>query len=382
MEPLDSFNTFAMDDPSTPLCSNSSSSPFSLYRSAPNRCPFAPTVPVCSSFDQEFQLQDNNYINMLPHNITLKSGGLAEEESPAYALHQSSEHIEFPLDLFDYLENVPFNIEQLVDQDIYRNVLCDAGSCQADTRRAPNSEVPCDQLVTPTIELVQPQQEMVEIKSENVDINMEEIYSFSPIPPYQENVPPPPPSLYLNISQTTSQTENEVSTPVIIKMLLESAEEIGQKVINSFACITFSLTLNFFISALIQKQAVVPPPVANLPQVIEDIASCDSAAEVSLPPTPKPSQRTRTTNKRATKSGGNSDLRRVRNNEASRKSRQNRRKKQQTQAQMVDVLEAEGRRLNQKVKELEALKAEIMKYMPGNRTISSSDSSHKEINTL
>ena len=245
MEPLDSFNTFAMDDPSTPLCSNSSSSPFSLYRSAPNRCPFAPTVPVCSSFDQEFQLQDNNYINMLPHNITLKSGGLAEEESPAYALHQSSEHIEFPLDLFDYLENVPFNIEQLVDQDIYRNVLCDAGSCQADTRRAPNSEVPCDQLVTPTIELVQPQQEMVEIKSENVDINMEEIYSFSPIPPYQENVPPPPPSLYLNISQTTSQTENEVSTPVIIKMLLESAEEIGQKVINSFACITFSLTFSF-----------------------------------------------------------------------------------------------------------------------------------------
>ena len=130
---------------------------------------------------------------------------------------------------------------------------------------------------------------------------------------------------------------------------------------------------------LIQKETVAPPSVHNLPQVIQDISSCDSAADASLPPTPKPG-RSRAANKRTTKP--NSDLRRVRNNEASRKSRQNRRKKQQTQVQMVDVLEAEGRRLNQKVKELESLKAEIMKYMTGNRTTPSTNSPQNEINIL
>lgn len=128
-----------------------------------------------------------------------------------------------------------------------------------------------------------------------------------------------------------------------------------------------------------QKPVVVPP--SNLPQAVQDISSCDSAAEISLPPTPIPRSRA-TTNKRATKSNS-SDLRRVRNNEASRKSRQNRRKKQQTQAQMVDVLEEESRRLNQKVKELEALKAEIMKYMTGNiKTTSSSTPNETNMITL
>ncbi len=137
------------------------------------------------------------------------------------------------------------------------------------------------------------------------------------------------------------------------------------------------------------QKPIVVVPASNLPQAVQDISSCDSAAEISLPPTPIPRSRAATTNKRATKSNSSSssssnssDLRRVRNNEASRKSRQNRRKKQQTQAQMVDVLEEESRRLNQKVKELEALKAEIMKYMTGNiKTTSSSSSSSTQNET-
>lgn len=181
---------------------------------------------------------------MLPQNTReLKSGGAAAEESPANdALRpQSSEQtIDFPLDLFDYLENVPFDIEGLVEEDVlYRNVLCDAGSCQTDqtTRRTtPISDVPSD-------ELVQPQQQihLVDIQSENQNaINMEEIYSFSPVPStYQaaENVRQllirreSPPSLYLNLpsQSTTSPVEEDVSTPVLIKMLLES-EEIADKV--------------------------------------------------------------------------------------------------------------------------------------------------------
>lgn len=207
------------------------------------------TVPVCSSFDQEFQLQDNYRINMLPQNTReLKSGGAAEESPAINALRpQSSEQtIDFPLDLFDYLENVPFDIEELVEEDVlYRNVLCDAGSCQTDqtTRRTtPISDVPSDELETPTNELVQPQQpqiHLVDIQSENQNtINMEEIYSFSPVPStYQaaENVQQllqireSPPSLYLNLPRPSTSPVEDVSTPVLIKMLLES-EEIGEKV--------------------------------------------------------------------------------------------------------------------------------------------------------
>lgn len=100
-------------------------------------------------------------------------------------------------------------------------------------------------------------------------------------------------------------------------------------------------------------------------------SNCDSAADISLPPTPIARTRTAGRKRASTTVPTHSDLRRVRNNEASRKSRQNRRKKQQTQAQLVDVLEEEGRRLVNKIKELEDLKAEMMKYMMRNKTIPS-----------
>ena len=66
--------------------------------------------------------------------------------------------------------------------------------------------------------------------------------------------------------------------------------------------------------------------------------------------------------KRATSDSGD-DLRRLRNNEASRKSRQNRRERLTGQLSMLSRLEKEHQELTVKVKELEQLKGEIMKYL-------------------
>ncbi|KZS13173.1 Uncharacterized protein APZ42_021638 [Daphnia magna] len=318
-----SNNLFVMDDPTTPLY-----------------------IPVCNSFDQEFQLQENIHLNMLPQNTTLKSSGTAEA-SPINALPYQSpdEQIEFPLDLFDYLENVPFNIQELIEEDNYGKVLCDTGNYQG-SRRNPNSNILSDELLsTPTTELVQAQG-LPEAKNEDAVMNFEELCYISPLPTYQSEENIKRELLCLNLPSTlqlaNNSSQEDVTTPVLINMLLES-EEISKK----------------------QQVSVDVKPTlvySELPKVLQDI-SADSATEYSLPPTPIP--RTRTNTKRSSNPSKNSDLRRVRNNEASRKSRQNRRKKLQTQAQLVDVLEEEGRRLTNKIKELETLKAEIMKYMTG-----------------
>ncbi|XP_046651862.1 uncharacterized protein LOC124342763 [Daphnia pulicaria] len=329
MDIMNSFNNFVMDDPTTPLC-----------------------IPVCNSFDQEFQLQENIHLNMLPQNTTLKFSGTAEA-SPTNALpHQPDEQIELPLDLFDYLENVPFNIEELIKEEdsSYGTVLCDAGSYHSQTNRRRNSNADVQMSVEPStpppFEFVEVQHP-IQIKTEDVEMNYEEMCSFSSISNYQmeENVKRE--SLHLNLppilQPVTTPSEGVVTTPVLINMLLEKEE--------------------------IRKQ--IPEPVdikptlvySDLPLVLQDISS-DSATESSLPPTPI--SRARTNTKRAS---NNSDIRRVRNNEASRKSRQNRRNKLQTQAQLVDVLEEEGRRLSNQIKELELLKAEIMKYMTGSNKL-------------
>ncbi len=57
------------------------------------------------------------------------------------------------------------------------------------------------------------------------------------------------------------------------------------------------------------------------------------------------------------------DLRRIKNNEASKKSRSNRRQKQMSQSQMVSVLEEDIRRNTLLVAEYEALKAKMMEYI-------------------
>ena len=183
-------------------------------------------------------MQENIHLNMLPQNTTLKFSGTAEA-SPTNALpHQSSdEQIELPLDLFDYLENVPFNIEELIEEDNYGTVLCDADeSNQTNRRRNPNSDVQMSDelLFTPTVELVQ-LQDPLQIKTEDVVMNFEEMYSFSPIPAYpmEENVQREP--LYLNLptilQPVSTPSEGGVTTSVLINMLLER-EEIRKTVLN------------------------------------------------------------------------------------------------------------------------------------------------------
>jgi len=62
-------------------------------------------------------------------------------------------------------------------------------------------------------------------------------------------------------------------------------------------------------------------------------------------------------------SDSSEDLRRLRNNEASRKSRQNRRERMTGQLSMLTQLEKENQQLIVKVKELEQLRDEMMKYL-------------------
>lgn len=369
MDIMSPFNTlFVMDDPTTPLYSN-----IKIYIQTVllNLIIFfhLPLVPVCNSFDQEFQLQENIQLNMLPQNTTLKSSGTAEA-SPTNALpYQSSEEqIELPLDLFDYFENVPLNIQEMIEEEDYGKVLCDTEYYQT-SRRNPNSDFLSNELLpTPITDLVQAQG-ILELKNEDAVMNFEEMCSFSLVTNTQaeENIKREP--LYLNLSSTlqptNSSSEQDVTTPVLIDMLLES-EEISKKVANLHNKIPIINLdyINLLFYSLMQQQVDVKPTLvcSNLPQVLQDISG-DSATEYSLPPTPI--SRSRVNTKRSSNPSKNSDLRRVRNNEASRKSRQNRRKKLQTQSQLVDVLEEEGRRLANKIKELETLKVQIMKYMTG-----------------
>ena len=58
-----------------------------------------------------------------------------------------------------------------------------------------------------------------------------------------------------------------------------------------------------------------------------------------------------------------SDLRRIKNNEASKKSRSNRKQKQVSQSQMVSVLEEDIKKNTLLVSEYEALKAKMMEYI-------------------
>lgn len=233
-----SNNLFVMDDPTTPLYSNTNK--IHVQTTLPYLIMFflLLLVPVCNSFDQEFQLQENIHLNMLPQNTTLKSSGTAEA-SPINALPYQSpdEQIEFPLDLFDYLENVPFNIQELIEEDNYGKVLCDTGNYQG-SRRNPNSNILSDELLsTPTTELVQAQG-LPEAKNEDAVMNFEELCYISPLPTYQSEENIKRELLCLNLPSTlqlaNNSSQEDVTTPVLINMLLES-EEISKKVLHPYS---------------------------------------------------------------------------------------------------------------------------------------------------
>ena len=97
------------------------------------------------------------------------------------------------------------------------------------------------------------------------------------------------------------------------------------------------------------KSQVPPAAYENVPAVVE-IVEMEMASQ------------TKGIQKRASSDSGE-DLRRLRNNEASRKSRQNRRERLTGQVSMLSQLEKENQQLIVKVKELEQLKSEMMKYL-------------------
>jgi len=280
---------------------------------------------------------------MLPYNAILKTSNTAEQMSSVAPLQSSEQQLELPQDLFDYLENVPINFQELVEEDeLFRDVLSGANNCQNNaSRRASEPNVQSNEFAPSTVELIQP------LMNEDVIVKLEEMSSISPISTHyveeniQQHVLSPPSSLLRLNLQTAVQPNppEHVTTPILIEMLLQNEEIVQQ-----------------------EQVADSDLPLTILPDVLQDIKVCSEPfRNKPIPPT-----RNRVTEKHLSTSH-NSDLRRVRNNEASRKSRQNRRKKLQTQVQLVEILEDEGRRLTQKVKELESLKAEIMKYITSNK---------------
>lgn len=91
-------------------------------------------------------------------------------------------------------------------------------------------------------------------------------------------------------------------------------------------------------------------------------------SEKEGPSTPVPNRRSVSRSSNTS----NSDLRRIRNNESSRLSRFNRRKKFEAQTKMVYQLEESNQLLRIRVKELEDLKALFMQHMTENKAKSTS----------
>jgi len=303
--------------------------------------PRTPLFTVCNSLDQEFQVQDNSStLQMLRHKVTtndLKTVSYSDQPSA------SDDEIALPADLFYILEDIPFNFDELAHENIYNDLPppfdSDYEQRAINTVNAGLANT-VDQLETPTFEetplgLLQVVEDNIIMDLEEVEENTFSSSAFLPAPDSEVSSPSISPqpvgtaalSLDLTIQPTIG---HDLTTPILIKMLLDDGD--------------------------------TTPVNKELP------ASGSFDSDTEGPPTPSVSRRSVSRN-------SNSDLRRIRNNESSRKSRLNRRQKFKTQLQMVSELEEEKRRLTLHVKELEELKALIMKHMTESRAKSTSSSS-------
>lgn len=321
----DSFSPSVMDDPRTPL------------------------FPVCNSFDQELQ-NNNNHSTMLRHETT----NLKTVNSSAQA--SSDDEIALPADLFNILENIPFDLDNFDElmalENTYNHLPLQTFDSDSEQRASSSGLATDQQLETPTFE------EMPQVALEpsfiedNTIMDFEQVFNTfpasttfllsSPASPFNANTQPISLDLTdLSIQPTIGQ---DLTTPVIIKMLLDDVEQSDNTKASS--------------STLPQQQ-----------EEIEDLINPGSStqSESEGPSTPY----TRRSVSRSS-NVSNSDLRRIRNNESSRKSRFNRRKKTEAQSKMVNQLEEDNRRLSLRVKQLEDLKALIMQHMTDNRAKSTS----------
>ena len=173
---------------------------------------------------------------MLPYkNAILKTSSTAEQISSVAPSLSTDQQLELPQDLFDYLENVPINFQELLEEDEFiRQVFSGADTCQNNaSRRALDQDVQSNEFIPSTVELIQP----LELMNEDAIINFEEMSTISPISTYhvddniQHMLPPSSSSLRLNLPTPAVQPTlmENVTTPVIIDMLLQN-EDIVQQV--------------------------------------------------------------------------------------------------------------------------------------------------------
>lgn len=284
-----------MDDPLTPL-----------YVSAGN------------SFDQEFHQQD---VLMPPPNNELYSkltSNTAEDATGTLAPIQQGEGFELPFDVLELFETMPLDIEQFASEgsnlsplDCYASQLFSDPVLENNIETIPNSQ--------------QDQQTLTEQQDEETIMDFEELVSFVDLGAApEEQTATNNLQLDIRLAKSNSQEQAAVTTPELIKLLLEN-------------------------EALVEKEPAIP-------EMVQEI----KVEPVDPPAKPGPSKQR---SSKSNKSEKTSDLRRVRNNIASRKSRENRRNKLVTQKQLAEELEADNKHLESKIKELESLRDQLMGYV-------------------
>jgi len=264
------------------------------------------------SFDEEAQLQDNNF-NTSNNRIMQPVPEDTELLKPSSSCSNSSIlgfEAEFGLDLCQYFEDVPLNMEEFNEQYTYNSMLDTLVALPANNN---NDDILRSHSFHQDISI--DDSEAVNDASNEVSVGTERS------------------SLQLHLN-TASEIQEEISTPAIIQMLLEGTENVTDQVLP-----------------VMHNDAWVAD---HVPATIEndEMETATGSNQVQK----------RDIQKRVA-SDSSEDLRRLRNNEASRKSRQNRRERMTGQLSMLTQLEKENQQLIVKVKELEQLRDEMMKYL-------------------
>ena len=249
---------------------------------------------------------------------------------------------EFGLDLCQYFEDVPLNMEEFNEQYTYNSMLDTLVALPANNN---NDDILRSHSFHQDISI--DDSEAVNDASNEVSVGTERS------------------SLQLHLN-TASEIQEEISTPAIIQMLLEGTENVTDQVtITSFNYFPFVVYFSKFEEITNRRNGwigrQVLPVMHNDAWVADHVPATIENDEMETATGSNQVQK-RDIQKRVA-SDSSEDLRRLRNNEASRKSRQNRRERMTGQLSMLTQLEKENQQLIVKVKELEQLRDEMMKYL-------------------
>lgn len=323
------MSTSAMDDPVTPI--------------------YIPGTEdqMMNSFDTEFSPQElSDFINNGNNNYyynnssSIYSPPLEHESIKDLSMIKPSDMIgsSSPLDSVLFLESTPFDIEEYLQNDHPIVMMEDSWTMP----EWPSDHPVVEELNTPVLD-DHPIIEMID--KNNQLLALEEMLMSEDPFTIKSNL-----SLDLEVNKETiiKETIGKVpTTPELIKSLLQDDETTGNEVevdqvpivVSSFSFSSTSSSTEETIEVNRKKTSTI-----KRKRTISSYSSSCNSSAVGSPLT-------------------KSDLRRIKNNEASKKSRSNRRQKQMSQSQMVSVLEEDIRRNTLLVNEYEALKAKMMEYI-------------------